>query len=276
MTITMEKHCTRKLSTLAAPLIILLILLICSGSAAASHKSRSHAKESRGRRGESKSSKRDKRGRSRREYESRRRDKHGRSRREYESRRRGRHSRPHYYYASDAPAQSSGSQANSGIPAERVTEIQRALIKGGYLDGEPTGQYDSATIQAMKDFQSANGFSATGLPSASSLKKLGVARTSGDGYSVPINKAVDSDVRPVASPEVPNAKPAKPAAAQPKPQAAIAAPQASTAASQGTNGARTAGPSRPRTIAPAQQTDGKPLAKPDEKKPDEKKPDQDH
>ena len=86
--------------------------------------------------------------------------------------------------------------ASSGIPTERVTEIQRALIKEGYLEGQATGQYDDATIAAMKQFQTDNGFPASGLPSAYTLKKLGVSKRSNDGYAVPINSATEDQKKP--------------------------------------------------------------------------------
>jgi hypothetical protein len=91
----------------------------------------------------------------------------------------------------------------SGIPSERVTEIQNALIKAGYLEGPASGQYDDATIQAMKQFQAANGFSETGSPSAPALKKLGVAKRSNDGYAMPVNSVSENErkQRPPQSPE---------------------------------------------------------------------------
>ena len=76
----------------------------------------------------------------------------------------------------------------SKVPAERVTEIQAALIKAGYMSGEPSGEYDNATIEAMKRYQSDNGLQKTGRPSAHSLKKLGVSKRNNDGYAVPIKK----------------------------------------------------------------------------------------
>jgi hypothetical protein len=82
---------------------------------------------------------------------------------------------------------------SSGIPSERATEIQKALIKAGYLDGPPSGQYDDATTQAMKQYQSANGLPQTGLPSAPLLKKLGLPKRSNDGYAVPVNTVSESD-----------------------------------------------------------------------------------
>jgi hypothetical protein len=55
----------------------------------------------------------------------------------------------------------------------------------------------------MKQFQADNGFSASGLPSAASLKKLGVTKRSNDGYAVPINSATeDSKKSPQAAPQV--------------------------------------------------------------------------
>ena len=80
-----------------------------------------------------------------------------------------------------------------GIPTERVSEIQTALIKAGYLDGPASGLYDEATIDAMKQFQSKNGMSQTGLPSATLLKKLGVPKRSNDGYAVPVNRVSETD-----------------------------------------------------------------------------------
>ena len=89
---------------------------------------------------------------------------------------------------SAAPRPSSG-----GIPSERATEIQKALIKAGYMDGPPSGQYDDATIQAMKQYQAANGLPQTGLPSAPLLKRLGVPKHSNDGYAVPVNAVSENE-----------------------------------------------------------------------------------
>ena len=74
-----------------------------------------------------------------------------------------------------------------------MTEIQKALIKLGYLSGPPSGQYDDDTVQAMKEFQSANQLTATGLPSAHALKRLGVPKRSSDGYAVPVKSGGQSE-----------------------------------------------------------------------------------
>jgi hypothetical protein len=131
--------------------------------------------------------------------ESSRQEKHGRGKiaksgkrsRYIMSSRRGRH---RGYVAEARSAEPTVSRPSSGgIPSERATEIQKALIKAGYLDGPPSGQYDDATIQAMKQYQSANGLPQTGLPSALLLKKLGVPKRSSDGYAVPVNAVSEAE-----------------------------------------------------------------------------------
>jgi Putative peptidoglycan binding domain len=124
---------------------------------------------------------------------------------------RGRHGRRvvryryvrHHSDSEAAPVAAAPRPTGSGIPSERVTEIQNALIKTGYLAGPASGQYDDATIQAMKQFQAANGFPETGSPSAPALKKLGVAKRSNDGYAMPVNSVSESDrkQRPPQTPE---------------------------------------------------------------------------
>ena len=86
-----------------------------------------------------------------------------------------------------------GSRPAPGIPTERVTEIQNALIKAGYLDGPPSGQYDETTVDAMKQFQSKSGMPGNGLPSAPALKKLGVSKRTNDGYAVPVTSVSQTE-----------------------------------------------------------------------------------
>jgi murein L,D-transpeptidase YcbB/YkuD len=57
---------------------------------------------------------------------------------------------------------------------ERITEIQEALAKKGMLEGSPSGQWDDATSDAMKKFQSSNGLNPTGKLDALTLQKLGL------------------------------------------------------------------------------------------------------
>ena len=60
------------------------------------------------------------------------------------------------------------------LQPERVKEIQQALVQAGYLQEAPTGKWDAATRGAMEHYQQDNGFSATGLPEAKPLMKLGL------------------------------------------------------------------------------------------------------
>jgi peptidoglycan hydrolase-like protein with peptidoglycan-binding domain len=58
--------------------------------------------------------------------------------------------------------------------ADRITEIQSALARGGYYQGDPNGKWDSNTIAAVQKFQSANGIEADGKLDAPTLQKLGL------------------------------------------------------------------------------------------------------
>lgn len=58
--------------------------------------------------------------------------------------------------------------------ADRVSEIQSALARQGYYEGDPSGRMDTRTVAAMQKFQSANGLDATGKLDAPTLQKLGL------------------------------------------------------------------------------------------------------
>jgi peptidoglycan hydrolase-like protein with peptidoglycan-binding domain len=57
---------------------------------------------------------------------------------------------------------------------DRISEIQSALARGGYYQGEPNGRWDSNTVAALEKFQSDNGMNASGKLDAPSLQKLGL------------------------------------------------------------------------------------------------------
>lgn len=65
-------------------------------------------------------------------------------------------------------------------------EIQERLAAMGFFEGPASGDYDQSTIDAMKRFQARHGLAKSGLPSAPSLKRLGVSKNSNDGYSTPV------------------------------------------------------------------------------------------
>ena len=58
--------------------------------------------------------------------------------------------------------------------AARISEIQSALAAQGTYKGQPNGKWDPATVQAMKEYQSAHGLTATGKLDALTLQKLGL------------------------------------------------------------------------------------------------------
>ena len=60
------------------------------------------------------------------------------------------------------------------IDPERATQIQTALIKAGYMQGTPSGQWDSQTAAAMQKMQADNGWQTKITPDSRALIKLGL------------------------------------------------------------------------------------------------------
>jgi len=60
------------------------------------------------------------------------------------------------------------------IDSERTMEIQQALIREHYLDGEATGQWDQATRDALTRYQGDNHWQTKILPDSRALIKLGL------------------------------------------------------------------------------------------------------
>src|SRR6202522_801949 len=84
--------------------------------------------------------------------------------------------------------------------ASRISEIQTALSRGGYFEGEPNGKWDSNTIGAMQKFQSANGLNSSGKIDATTLQKLGLgSSTAGVDAPKPIKKPDPSATTNAAS-----------------------------------------------------------------------------
>jgi len=69
------------------------------------------------------------------------------------------------------------------IEPARVSQIQQALIREHYLDGDPTGEWDSTTQAAMQKYQADQGWQTKLMPDSRALKKLGL----GPDYSDAIN-----------------------------------------------------------------------------------------
>lgn len=60
------------------------------------------------------------------------------------------------------------------IDDQRATEIQQALIKAGYLTGEPSGHWDTGSEAAMQKLQADNGWQTKLVPDSRALIKLGL------------------------------------------------------------------------------------------------------
>jgi hypothetical protein len=100
--------------------------------------------------------------------------------------------------------------------ADRINEIQTALSRDGYYQGEPNGKWDSNTVAAMQKFQLANGMDANGKLDAPTLQKLGLG----------------SDIAGVSAPKpiVPSSPNAAPSSSAPSP---APVPQTSASSSGG-------------------------------------------
>lgn len=90
-------------------------------------------------------------------------------------------------------------RGQQGIDSARATEIQQALIREHYMTGEPTGQWDSATVSAMQKFQGDQGWQTKLTPDSRALKKLGL----GPDYSNAINASGSSFADPRPGGELP-------------------------------------------------------------------------
>ena len=98
----------------------------------------------------------------------------------------------HYHASvkSSASSRAKGSHASrhhesapAEMPSERAKQIQSALIKQGYMAGEPTGVWDAQTIAAMQKLQGDNGWQTKITPDSRALIKLGLGPNPGNDAS---------------------------------------------------------------------------------------------
>ncbi len=81
------------------------------------------------------------------------------------------------------------SRGQQAIDSDRTREIQQALIREHYLQGEPTGSWDSQTKAALAKFQHDNGWQTKVVPDSRALIKLGLG-PSRDGLLNPESAAI--------------------------------------------------------------------------------------
>ena len=65
-------------------------------------------------------------------------------------------------------------RGQQAIDDTRTREIQTALIREGYLSGEPTGEMDAETKEALKRLQQENNWQTKVVPDSRALIKLGL------------------------------------------------------------------------------------------------------
>jgi peptidoglycan hydrolase-like protein with peptidoglycan-binding domain len=80
-------------------------------------------------------------------------------------------------------------RGQQAITSDRTREIQQALIREHYLQGKPTGAWDSRTKAALVKFQHDNGWQTKLVPDSRALIKLGLG-PSHDGLLNPETAAI--------------------------------------------------------------------------------------
>ena len=88
------------------------------------------------------------------------------------------------------------------ITSERATQIQSALIRDHYLDGEASGVWDQRTRDAMTRYQAENGWQTKITPDSRALIKLGLGPRN-DGLLNPDSAALASPRELGAEREIP-------------------------------------------------------------------------
>ena len=79
------------------------------------------------------------------------------------------------------------------IDSARATQIQQALIREKYLNGEATGDWDARTEAAMAKYQADNGWQSKVTPDSRALIKLGLGPNhQGDLQNLDVKPAADS------------------------------------------------------------------------------------
>ena len=83
------------------------------------------------------------------------------------------------------------------IDGERARQIQTALVREGYMKGEPSGVWDDSTKDAMARYQSDHGWQSKTLPDSRALIQLGLGPSHRDAINAP---AVSSNIPAQAPP----------------------------------------------------------------------------
>jgi hypothetical protein len=119
----------------------------------------------------------------------------------------------HHHSSSHQPSQKAPT-------ADRISEIQSALSRDGYYQGNPNGRWDASTVAALQKFQTSQGLDPTGKLDARSLQKLGlgsdVAGVSAPKQAPPPSTAAPAPHPAPQAPASPSPSSTPPAASQPQ------------------------------------------------------------
>jgi len=114
-------------------------------------------------------------------------------------------------------AKKRGQQA---IDSERALQIQEALIREHYMEGQPSGKWDTATQAALQRYQADQGWQSKTVPDSRALIKLGLGPN--QDHLLNPESAMTSSVAPAAKADAKS--PADPAASS-DPPAVSGSPQ---------------------------------------------------
>jgi peptidoglycan hydrolase-like protein with peptidoglycan-binding domain len=105
-----------------------------------------------------------------------------------------------------SPKKARGRERGQQAPTpDRIAEIQQALAKDGSYSGPPNGNWDDATVEAMKKFQESHGLTATGKLDAKTLEQMGLgSRTAGVAAPLPSTAASKLTAPPAQTSQRPN------------------------------------------------------------------------
>lgn len=125
------------------------------------------------------------------------------------------HSKAHHA-GKPAKKRARGQQA---IDGERSRQIQEALMREHYMNGEPSGTWDEATQQAMRRYQADQGWQNKTVPDSRALIRLGLGPDRGhllNPESAMISgpqvlRPTQAPVRAASSPEAPSVQSSVPA-----------------------------------------------------------------
>lgn len=97
------------------------------------------------------------------------------------------------------------------IDSERATTIQAALIREHYLSGDPTGNWNEASEEAMRRYQGDHGWQTKEVPDARALIRLGLGPDNAHLLN-PESAMTSAPVTPQSSSPVPTSQTSAPVA----------------------------------------------------------------